>query len=415
MMRWSLLLLFLAALPAERTDHFRYLREVTAREGAQACAVLDPAIYAHAGASLRDLRLRSRPSGAEVPYVLTLSGTGEAESEPARVVNLRAHGQAIAFDLQMPRRNYTDVELAIDAKDFVAAATVTGTAAGEPLQLGSFTLFDLSAQGLSRMTVLHLQELHLPVLHVVLTPLAGGTVLRPEMLHDATVPPSRAGQTRYSAIMSTAKLEQHGRATEAHFMVAPRIPIERVRLRLKPGFAGNFSREVMVASHAAGQAERSGEVVTGRIERVHLSRGGASLVEEQLAVPATLGANLQTAAEVEVSIRNGDDAPLPVQSVTLETRQRELCFEAPKSGGALALFYGDAKLEAARYDYARTFQATRQAAAAALGPEQNNPNFAPRKDMRSISERHPRLGYLGLILVVSLLAVVALRSGRLRL
>ena len=132
----------------------------------QACAVLDAAIFAHAAPSLTDLRIfpaQAAAAGAavhEVPYAITLSEAASEETEAARVLNLGASGAKIVFDLEMPARAYTDVTLDLDpaVHDFIATATVSGSDAlgGKATALGSFTLFDLASQGLSRETTIPL-------------------------------------------------------------------------------------------------------------------------------------------------------------------------------------------------------------------------------------------------------------------
>jgi hypothetical protein len=155
-------------------------------------------------------------------------------------------------------------------------------------------------------------------------------------------------------------------------------------------------------------------VVAGSILRVHASEAGREIRTEELGVPAILGANLQRAAKVEVAIENGDDQPLPIAAVRLEMRQRKICFEAPRAGGAsLALFYGDSRLDAPVYDYARLFVASRAALAAELGPEGLNAKYrAPAAEARPFAVRHPEVLWIALIAVICALGVVALRSAK---
>ena len=127
---------------------------------------------------------------------------------------------------------------------------------------------------------------------------------------------------------------------------------------------------------------------------------------------------MQRAAKVEVTIENGDDQPLPIAAVRLEMRQRKICFEAPAGGAAgkdsgLALFYGDSRLEAPEYDYARLFVASRAAVAAELGPEALNAKYrAPAAEVRPFAERHPELLWIALIVAICALGMVALKAAR---
>ena len=166
--------------PVARPEHLRYTRALSVAAGSgQACAVLDAAVFPHAAPSLRDLRLfpaAGAGEAREVPYALTLSEAVTEETQAARVLNLGAGLKpgSVAFDLQMPDRPYTDVVLDLAGRDFLATATVTGgdslgAAHSGGTSLGSFTLFDLTAQRLSRDTTLPLQESTFRFLHVVLT------------------------------------------------------------------------------------------------------------------------------------------------------------------------------------------------------------------------------------------------------
>jgi len=286
-------------------------------------------------------------------------------------------------------------------------------------QLGQFAVFDLSAQHLSRSTSLHLGEAMLPTLHVELRAAPGSVRLRPEMVRGATVPPSREAQTLYSQAVRTTATEQRGHETVVHMEVPPRVPVERVRLELPASFHGDFSRAVRIEAHAApapGQhtSTEDGETIMGVIARLHLKRDGVLLTTDQMTIPATIGANLQAPASVTLSIENGMGQPLPISAVDLQTRERRLCFVSREDSGPLTLFYGDPTLPPPSWHWANTLLSSAELQAT-LGPEERNPAFAGRVDRRSLTRRHPRLLSLGLLLVVSLLGVLVLRSTKLRL
>ncbi|MGP8259957.1 MAG: DUF3999 family protein [Acidobacteriaceae bacterium] len=419
--------------PVAQPGTMQYERAIHVEAGTgQACAVLDAQIFPHAAPSLTDVRIfpaQAAAAGAavhEVPYAITLSEAASEETELARVLNLGASGSRIVFDLEMPQRAYTGVTLDLDpaAHDFVATAVVTGAneLGGKATALGSFTLFDLTSQHLSRDTTIPLQESTFKVLHVELqfSPAAEKPAARfvPAMVLGATVPPSREAQSVYTTVAETAAVVTKGRETVATFVVPARVPVERVSFVLAPGFAGNFNRTVRVSA-LADTSDDDGraplpEVVTGSIQRVHASEAGREIGTEQLAVDAILGANLQRAAKVEVAIENGDDQPLPIAAVRLEMRQRKICFDAPRAGGAsLALFYGDSRLDAPEYDYARLFVASSNPLAAELGPEALNPNYhAPATPLRPFTERHPELLWIALIAAICALGMVALKTAR---
>ncbi len=408
----------LAAGAPDATQYFRYARTVPTAAAGQTCAPLDAAVYAHAEPSLKDLRLVGRGGGAEfeVPYVLTVSEAQAVASEVARVERLERHGDAVVFDLEMPSRAYTDVVLELAGKDFVGTARVRGSAraGAAPVELGEFTVFDLASQHLARSTTLHLAETTFPLLHVELrVRAADGRGARRATLTvaGATVPPSREAQTLYTVAATERAVTESAHATVARFRLPPRVPVERVRVVLDASYRGNFSRTVRVMSHTLGAGAAESETVAGRIERIRMERDGVALDDEVLTVPATLGANLQEEAEVEVAIEDGDEAPLPVRAVELEMRQRSLCFEA-SAARSLELFYGDAALAAPAYDYVRTYAPALRPEMVRLGTEQLNAGWRQRPETRSLVERRPHLAYYALLGAVCVLALAAFRSGK---
>ncbi len=423
--------------PVSRPDAMRYERVITTPQGAgQACAVLDAQIFPHAALSLADLRIfpSDATSGTphEIPYAITLSASVTEETQAARVLDLGSEGGKIVFDLEMPERAYTDVLLNLDpaVHDFLATATVSGSDAlggGKSIALGSFTLFDLSAQHLSRDTTLPLAESTFRYLHVVLRVAIApgsdpGSAARfvPAMVRGAEVPPSREAQILYSTVAETSSITTAGRESRATFVIPLRVPVERVSFQLAPGFKGNFSRDVRVTAIARSEVKRAEddraplpETVSGNILRVHATEAGREIRSEELGFSAILGANLQSSAKVDVVIENGDDQPLPIASVRLEMRQREICFEAPGGVNVLALFYGNARLVVPVYDYDRLFAVSDKALVAELGAETLNRNFkATPAEKRSFTERHPEVLWIALLAVIAALGVVALKSSR---
>jgi Protein of unknown function (DUF3999) len=412
-----LLLQVTACFASAAPQYERYQRSVSAPSGSgQACAVVDAQVFSQAAPSLKDLRLYQ--DNREVPYAVTLSESEQTDSESARVLNLGMRGRSIVFDLEMPNRPYTDVVLDLGGQDFLATATVSGSAAPDALsatRLGEFTIFDLTTQHLSRSTTLHLQESSFRYLHVELAvsaaPGASGFVPTLQMVRGAMVPPSRDAQTIYTTASETATITQRGKKTIADFVLPTRVPVERVSFVIAPGFKGNFSRDVVVSAHPEGASASSSENTSGTILRVHLAEAGREIRQQQLSIPATLGSNLQSAAAVEVVVENGDDPPLPINSVRLEMRQRKLCFDA-ELAPAPTLFYGDPGLPAPQYDYARLFTSVSTTHAAMLGPQRTNPGYRKREDTRPLTERHPNTLWIALLAVISLLAMVAFRSSK---
>lgn len=418
-------LLFLQAAsvvtaPTPERRYFHYERKIAVMEPGQTCALLDATAYSHAAPSLKDLRIYPADvQGArDIPFAITLSFPAQPDSEPAGILNLGQRGRNIVFDLAMPPRPYTDVTLNLDGHDFLATATVS--ASNDPnevgaTKLGQFTLFDLTSQHLSRSTRLRLQESSFPYLHVELavSPASASQpfVATPQMVKGATVPPSREAQTLFTLAAETNAITQQGRQSVARLLLPERVPVERTTFELTPVFKGNFSRDVLISDKPEGMPDSASETISGTIMRVHLTQAGREIRQEDLSIPGTLGSNLQGPASVMVMVNNGDDAPLPIATVKLEMRERRLCFDATAAGN-YTVYYGDADLPAPEYDYARTFSTSAQTHLVQLGPEQQNPSFVSRPDIRPLTERHPDLIWIAFLIVICVLALVALRSSK---
>ncbi|HEY5055067.1 MAG TPA: hypothetical protein VII58_02835, partial [Acidobacteriaceae bacterium] len=392
------------------------------------------------------------PGSHEIPYAVTLSESANVEMAQARVLNLGAGaGGAITFDLEMPRRTYSTVTLDVDPAlhDFLGTAVVTAMDAlngkGHSVAFGTFTIFDLTAQRLSRSTALPLPESTFPYLHVTLTiadaPRPNGAKTDaarfvPSMVEGAEVPPSREAQTIYTTVAETSAIATQGRESIAKFEVPARVPVERVEFIFPATYKGNFSRDVRVTAKAesaakdgAEEAVSSGdgnggmeadrreplpETVVGAILRVHANEEGREIHTDELTMPAVLGANLQRAAKVGVAIENGDDQPLPIAAVRLEMRQRRLCFDAgAAAAGPLALYYGDRTLSAPVYDYERLFTPEEKPLVVTMGPQLANPEFTLHPEPpRSFLDRHPEALWIALIAAIAALGFVAVKSGK---
>ena len=319
----------------------------------------------------------------------------------------------------MPQRPYTDVVLDLPAQNFVGTVDVTGKRApddpsGTPL--GQFTLFDLTARRLARSTTLHLQESAFPVLGIRLhllnestgKPMAVEGTLAAQILRGALVPPSRERQTLFDVAL-TASAQTNGGVTVSHFTLPAHLPIERVLVRLAPGYTGNFNRQVRITAQPVGQA--TGEVSTGTISRVHLTAAGHLLSQQQLTLDATLGSNLQGPAEATVTIENGSEPPLPVVAIALETRRRSLCFHS--GAEPLTLLYGNPGLRAAETPDTADASAASSILLARLGPEIRNPTWVPAEPEEPRNRQEPRhLVWMVLLGLGALLGLIAIRSTR---
>ena len=139
--------------------------------------------------------------------------------------------------------------------------------------------------------------------------------------------------------------------------------------------------------------------------RLRLNRAGQSVVSQDL----TIDLYTQAAKRLKVAIQNGDDKPLPIESVRPLSFERRIYFD-PSGKINLQLYYGDPKLGSPAYDYAKFFQQSPNAAIAQLGQPEANPQFTGRPDDRPWSERHQTVLWAAMIAAVALLGALALRG-----
>ncbi|MDE1156462.1 MAG: hypothetical protein PW735_12140 [Acidobacteriaceae bacterium] len=401
----------------------RYERSITlpAQAETTACVRLDAAVFAHADSrGAQDLRLFA--DGQEQPYALTENSSAGQEPVPALLRGRAVQGDHVAFDLGMPSRPYSELDLQLDAKDFFAVAEVTGRRdAGSPWEkLGSFALFDLTSRKQARSTSLQLAETTMPELHVALqfATLQGAVLHLPaEVVQGASVLPSREAQVLYTPVSMSSQIERSGNDQTVRLSLPAHVPLERVAVELNTGRQENFARELSVSAWPAGSSKKTGEVesASGTISREKmalpplLQQRAASISQQRLSVDAVMGANLRVPATVEVTVHNGTLSPLPLRSIQLLMRERRLCFAA-EAGRRYVLRYGDPGLSAPSYEYAASFRATQPSELALLGAEQQNPAFQPRQDQRSFRERHQGVLWVMLLAVVAFAGATALAT-----
>lgn len=419
---FAALLLLAIAAPTPEIRYFRYQRpvQVRAQTARQACFVVDPAIFAHAAPHLADLRLYR--STTETPFVLQLAAPARSTERQIPPLNLGRRAGQTVFDAAMPQGRYSDVEVGIVGRDFIASVTVSGSQNQSAAQtrLGSYTVFDLTRQKLGRSTVVHLPESDFPYLHFrIAGPIA------PDNVSGLSITHLPASQPKYVTVAASSQIGLKGRDTMVEFQVPRNTPVDRVVF--VPGVQpASFSRDVKISVSpitgrpAIDTAEPAQPVTSlGNLLRVHQVQEGHHLDEERLSLsPPSLdppwnaaSAAVDASATWTVTIENGDDVPIQFNSVRLEMLERTICFEAAPAA-AYALYYGDSALAPPRYDYAQLFQQEANPTQAQAGAEQSNPAYQPRPDARPFTERHPALLWVALAFAIGMLGLVALRSAR---
>jgi hypothetical protein len=385
---------------------------------------LDGTVFAHtASTGASDIRIYGRDANHEfeVPFAMTESGAAAVETQTATLGNIAVRNGELVFDLAMPGGDYTEVDLELNAKNFVGAAQVAGVdVRGRAIPLGTFAVFDLSTQGLARSTVLLLPDSNYTTLHVALrlvNPEGQPMAVAPSTIVGAMVPPSREERTRYTTVASTSAIDQQGHWSIATMTVPAHVPIERARFILNPQFRADFLRDATVAAspmQAGLDALGAAEGVSGHIFRVtHTAIAGVvpAIDSQAMTVSTVIGANLRAPAKVTASVDNGASSPLPIARVDLQMRERRLCFEA-RPDTSYTLRYGDVELSAPSYGYARRFAASATPTMAALGPEEKNPNYVPPGTDEAQKRPGRELPWLLLIAGITVAGVTALQYVR---
>ena len=399
-----LLVGFVLAGPQESQpspSYFTNRRTVTpGAAGRQNYIVIDEDIWNHTRKDLGDIRLYD-PRGTQVPYSsIEQRGGIFSEEQPAKILNLGVIKGHTEFDVAAGEiAEYDRIRLQLNAKDFVITASVEGTnAAGQSrgTKLGSFTLYDFSRENLGSNSVLKLPPSSFPYLHVRL---AG---ILPAQVKGATIFNVQEKQSAWTDVGVCHPGEQKEHSTILVCEVPPRVPLERILFRVAPRRI-NFRRNVRVTD------EHGGQVASGGITRIRMSRGGTMVTSEELALKVIPGQDSNRFTVTTVTIDNGDDPALTFDSVQPQSIERRLYFES-QSETILNLYYGDPKLAAPVYDYAKFFKADPAAVKARLGPGTHNAAYQGRPDDRPWSERHRRLLWTAMLLAVAVLAGLAIRG-----
>jgi hypothetical protein len=176
------------------------------------------------------------------------------------------------------------------------------------------------------------------------------------------------------------------------------IPVDRIQFDI-PGDRVNFRRQITIVN------EKGMQIAAGNISRVRINRGGASAISEDL----TANVFGEYTGRLTVNVDNGDDPPLPIRQIRPQSVERRLYFE-PQGKSSLKLYYGDEKLAAPVYDYAKLFHEDPTAISAQLGNESANATYVTRPDERPWSERHKAVLWAAMLLAVAVLGSLAFRG-----
>ncbi len=386
-----------AANPEPEIQYFRQVREVSIpKPDHQAYVVVDTAIWSNARPDLSDLRLYD--GNTQVPYQLVSENASTTAQEfQARMLNLAQHGDQAEFDLDVsPVTEYNRIRLAIDRKDFVVTASISGgdTLGGASTQWPSpSTLFDFSRENLGSNATIALPLWSFRYVHVRLSP--GILAKDVKQATVSNIQEKKASWTDAGACRSNGELKHISVFT---CEIPTAIPVDHIQFDI-PADRVNFRRQITIVN------EKGRQLAAGNISRVRINRGGATALSEDLA------ANVfgDYTGRLTVNIDNGDDPPLPIRQIRPQSVERRLYFE-PQGKTSLKLYYGDEKLAAPVYDYAKLFHEDSTAAPAQLGNETANASYTTRPDKRPWSEKHKAVLWAAMLLAVAVLGSLAFRG-----
>ena len=422
-MKLSALLVWLS-LVTQPISSLEYQRGVMLSPGAaQQYIVVTPDLWRDARADLGDLRLYA--ADAEVPYVLQ-TGTG---SVARALVNCKILQPATVagktqFILDMTETEvYDRVELQLETKNFVARARIEGANdvhTNRWALLGSSTLYDFTAESLGHNGMLQMPDSSFRYLRVTLD----GPV-KPGEVAGAQAGITRQEIAAWVTVAQDPRVEQRGNDTVLTFTLQPNVPVERVHFEIANP-RDNFLRSVEVQTN--GLMEPAQILGTGTLRRIHMLRGGKQIDEEDDSITVVVQSRrvvelvsggqdgrqqIRKGMDIlRVIVHNGDDRPLAISNAQLLQTERRIYFQTPPATSAVTLYYGDEKLPAPSFDYARLFQLDNGAGQAKLLEEILNSRYQEPPDPRPWSERHPAAMWTAMVAAILVLGAVALRSLR---
>jgi hypothetical protein len=392
-----LLLAFTVPAPPEPAmAYFSNMREIyVGQPDRQSFFIVDEEIWNHSRSDLGDLRLYDADS--PVQYSLSEQRAGiSSEEVEAKLLNLGNVSGHTEFDLDAEGlAAYDRIRLRLDAKDFVVTASVAGSnALGQEPSTGltPSTLYDFTSEQLGSSSVLKLPPSSFRYLHIRLS-----KGILPQQVKGAAIYKLREQQASWTKVGSCMQPQQKQRTTVIVCEMPPRIPLNRILFQVAPGPV-NFRRAVTLENSTGLQEGR------GEISRVRVNRAGTLVTAEELAISVA-----GSSGQITLSVDNEDNPPLAILGVQPLSLERRVYFD-PQGKALLRLYYGDEKLSAPVYDYARFFHLEPSPAEVRLGTGAHNPEYTGRPDDRPWSDRHTGILWAVMILVVVALALLAIRG-----
>lgn len=388
-------------------------RPIDIAQPGRVAVVVDRHVYGAAQPDLHDLRVLDE-QGRLVPFVLDqASFTVETRLEGA-VLNRefeKGRSESLTLDFgRAVRKNALALTLAGD--NFRRRVSVEGSDDGR--LFNSLTddayVFAVPGNPPARFETVRLPEndrrfLRVTVHHDAEDP------RRVEILAAAALAgPRRVARTETLTPQLSRFEDPERRETQLVLDLGVRDqPFEEIRLDVADA---SFFRRVVVEARRDDVAPRSdGEARAAR----WVSLGEAALyryVENgQLREQASIVLTGRERA-LRLRVRNRDDRPLAIRAVTLQAPVERVLFEAA-SGHSYRLRYGGSPAAAPEFDLRRTAGDPASFGAAATEARLGEPRrVAEGADTRPWTERHPRVLWAGLVLVVAALGAVTWRALR---
>ena len=361
--------------------------------------VVDQEIWNNSRPDLGDVRLYDGESPVQFAISEQRAGISSREVE-AKVLNLGSVSGHTEFDLDAESlTEYDRIRLRLDAHDFIATASVSGGSApgkATEVELTDSTLYDFSKEQLGSNFQLKLPTSSFRYLHIKLSP-----GIRPQQVDSAAIYDLHEQQASWTNVGSCAAPQNEPHVTVISCNLPEKVPLSRIRFHVDPAQV-NFRRSVTLED-AKGRQFAGGE-----ISRVRINRAGTLVNDEELSL--NVFANRDA---ITIKVDNGDNPPLAITALEPLAVERRIYFD-PQGKTTLALYYGDDKLSAPIYDYARFFHADASPAEAQLAAAAHNPQYVGRPDQRPWSDRHTGILWTAMIAAVLALTVLALRGLRTR-
>src|ERR1039457_5557349 len=230
--------------PEAAIPYFSTVRDVPRTQpDRQNFFLADEELWSHSRADLGDLRLYDGES--PVQYALSEQRAGiSTEEVEAKILNLGTVSGHTEFDLDTQGlAEYDRIRLRLDARDFVATASVSG--GGGPgkateVELTQSTLYDFTKEQLGSNSVLKLPRSSFRHLHIRLSP-----GILPQQVKGAAIFNLREQQASWTKVGSCAAPQAKRRKTEITCEIPVRVPLSRILFQVAPAQV-NFRRTVSV-------------------------------------------------------------------------------------------------------------------------------------------------------------------------